>query len=80
MKSICSNVLKRRKVEAIEKGELDPENKQVTENFNKLFSIKPFGFHAIRHLSATVQYQSGKELNWLQRFFKHFQTQECNDN
>jgi len=33
--------------------------------------VKPFGFHAIRHLAATVQYHKGKGLNWLQAFLRH---------
>jgi integrase len=33
--------------------------------------VKPFGFHAIRHLAATVQYHNGKGLNWLQAFLRH---------
>ncbi len=33
--------------------------------------VKNFSFHAIRHLSATVQYQKGKTLDWLQRFLRH---------
>jgi hypothetical protein len=33
--------------------------------------VKPFGFHAIRHLSATVLYHNGKSLHYLQRFLRH---------
>jgi integrase len=33
--------------------------------------VKPFGFHAIRHLAATVQYHNGKGLYWLQAFLRH---------
>jgi len=33
--------------------------------------VKHFGFHAIRHLSATVQYHNGKSLDWLQGFLRH---------
>lgn len=33
--------------------------------------VKPFGFHAIRHLSASVLYHSGKNLHYLQRFLRH---------
>lgn len=33
--------------------------------------VKYFSFHAIRHLSATVQYHKGKTLDWLQRFLRH---------
>ncbi|MCD6584683.1 MAG: tyrosine-type recombinase/integrase [Desulfobacteraceae bacterium] len=37
----------------------------------KKAGVKPFGFHAIRHLSATVLYHKGKELYYLQRFLRH---------
>jgi integrase len=37
----------------------------------KKAKVKPFGFHAIRHLAATVHYHKGKPLNWLQRFLRH---------
>lgn len=37
----------------------------------KKAGVKPFGFHAIRHLSATVLYHRGKELYYLQRFLRH---------
>ena len=33
--------------------------------------VEPFGFHAIRHLAATVQYHKGKGLYWLQSFLRH---------
>jgi len=33
--------------------------------------VKAFGFHAIRHLSATVLYHNGKSLYYLQRFLRH---------
>jgi integrase len=33
--------------------------------------VKAFGFHAIRHLAATVQYHNGQGLNWLQAFLRH---------
>lgn len=37
----------------------------------KKAGVKSFGFHAIRHLSATVLYHNGKSLYYLQRFLRH---------
>jgi len=37
----------------------------------KRAGVKCFGFHGIRHLSATILYHNGKDLNYLQRFLRH---------
>ncbi len=71
MSRLCKRVLEKSKSEAIENGEINPEDPRAVQKFEKQFGIKPFGFHAIRHLSATVQYHNGKDLNWLQRFLRH---------
>jgi integrase len=33
--------------------------------------VKPFDFHAIRHLVATKMYHEGKELSYIQYFLRH---------
>lgn len=52
-------------------GEPYKNRQHFMKRLCKKAKVKPFGFHAIRHLSATVQYHNGKDLNWLQAFLRH---------
>ncbi len=71
MGRLCKRVTEKRKLKAIMTGELYPEDSQAVADFENRNKIKPFGFHAIRHLSASVQYHKGKNLDWLQAFLRH---------
>lgn len=37
----------------------------------KLANVRLFGFHAIRHLSATILYRSGYKVSTIQRILRH---------
>jgi len=47
------------------------ERQHFIRRICKKAKVKPFGFHAIRHLAATVQYHKGQGLNWLQAFLRY---------
>jgi len=52
-------------------GKAFTNRQHLMKRLCKRAGVKPFGFHAIRHLSATVLYHKGKELYYLQRFLRH---------